>query len=259
MSKKIIAVALALVCIATVFTACQQKLDIYKVGGKDVAVMTDVDGNVVIDEKNRLCAIVTDREGEIITFENKEPQTYWIVIDSNFIADNTVYTKQFIMKGLKGWEFTAIGSMQKNKTNGQCQISCSLVMAEGFEDKTLDEYLAYRDNLNLEAKALYESQNYKVTVEKKAVEVTADNIPMIYYKETIENPDGTYANYSESVYFQYGTTTDKYCLQYKSANGVGLDEDFDFIEFVNNNFTVRPEIKDETTSESATEPTSEAK
>ena len=77
---------------------------------------------------------------------------------------------------------------------------------------------------------------------------------MVYYKEIIYNPDGTYANYSESLYFQYGKTTDKYCIQYKSANGVGVDEKFNFIEFVNSNFTVRPE-KEETT----TVPTSEAK
>lgn len=250
MSKKIIAVALALVCIATVFTACQQKLDIYKIGGNDVAVLTNADGNVVIDDENRLCAIVTDRQGEIVTYENKEPQTYWITLENSFVADNTVYTPVFVMKGLDGWEFNAIGSMDKKKTSGQCQITCSLIMAKGYEDKSLDEYLAYRDELNLEAKALYEKENYKISVEKKAVEATADKIPMIYYKEIIYNPDGTYANYSESVYFQYGKTTDKYCVQYKSANGVGHDDNFNFLEFVDNNFTVRPE-KEETSSTEA--------
>lgn len=254
MSKKIIAVALALVCVATVFTACHQKLNTYKIGGKDVAVVTDVDGNIVIDDENRLCAIVTDREGEIVTYENKEPQTYWIQLDNSFVADNTVYTPVFVMKGLDGWEFNPLGAIEKKKTNGQCQISCSLIMVKDYEDKNLDEYLEYRDELNVEAKALYEKEGYKISVEKKAVEVTADKIPMVYYKEIIYNPDGTYANYSESLYFQYGKTTDKYCIQYKSANGVGVDDKFDFIEFVNSNFTVRPE-KEETT----TVPTSEAK
>ncbi len=249
MSKKIIALALALVCIATVFTACQQKLDIYKIGGNDVAVVTNADGKVVIDDENRLCAIVTDRQGEIVTYENKEPQTYWIQLDNSFVADNTVYTPVFVMNGIDGWDFNVLGALEKKKTSGQCQISCALIMAQGYEDKNLDEYLEYRDELNVEAKALYEKEGYKISVEKKAVEATADKIPMIYYKEIIYNPDGTYANYSESVYFQYGKTTDKYCLQYKSANGVGIDDNFNFLEFVDNNFTVRPEKEEEPSTE----------
>lgn len=253
MSKKIIAVALALVCIATVFTACQQKLDIYQINGNDIAVVTNEDGKIVINDENKLCAIVTDREGEIVTYENKEPQTYWIQLDNSFVADNTVYTPVYTMKGLSGWEFNVIGSMEKKKTNGQCQISCSLIIANGYEDKNLDEYLKYRDELNVEAKALYEKEGYKISVEKKTVEVTADKIPMVYYKEIIYNSDGSYANYSESLYFQYGKTTDKYCIQYKSSDGVGVDEKFNFIDFVNNNFTLRPE-KEETTV-----PTTEAK
>ena len=55
MSKKIIALALVLVTVATVFTACQKKLDMYKINGVDVPVMTNEDGKAVIDEDNRMC------------------------------------------------------------------------------------------------------------------------------------------------------------------------------------------------------------
>lgn len=252
MSKKIIAVALALVCIATVFTACQQKKDIYKINGVDVAVVTNEEGKAIVDDENRICAIVTDRNGEVVTYENKEPQTYWVTVKNSFVADNTVYTPVFYMNGIDGWDFNSLGALEKKKSDKKCTIGCSLVMVEGYEDKTLDEYLAYRDELNLQAKAVYENEGYKVSVEKKVVETTTNKIPMIYYKEVITNPDGTIGNYSESVYFQYGKTTDKYCLQYKSMEGVGYNESFNFLEFVDNNFTIRPE-KEETSTEAASE------
>ncbi len=246
MSKKIIALALALVTIATVFTACQKEFDIYKIAGDDVAVVTDEDGKVVVDDENRLCAIVTDRDGEIITYENKEPQTHWIALKNAFIADNTVYTPAFVMEGIKGWEFSPTGALEKNKTNGKCKISCSFVAEKDYLDVTLDEYIEIYDQRNAEALALFEKEGYKVSVEKKFLEVTTKKIPMVYYNSIIYNKDGTIANYSESLYFSFGET-DKYIIQYVSSEGVGLDEDFNFIDFVNSNFKVR-EFKEEDTT-----------
>ncbi len=251
MSKKIIAIALALVSVATVFTACQKKLDIYKISGVDVAVVTNEDGKAIVDESNRIAAIVTDREGEIVTYENKEPQTYWATVQNSFVADHTLYTPVYVMAGLDGWEFNAIGGMEKKKTNGQCKIECAIIIEEEYMDKSLEDYLKMRDERNAQALVLYEKEGYKVTVEKKAVELTEKKIPMVYYTEIIYNSDGSIANYSESLYFQYGGT-DKYSIQYKSAEGVGLDKDFNFIEFVNNNFKLR-EIKEE--DKTATTPT----
>lgn len=243
MSKKIIALALVLVTIATVFTACQKKLDIYKVAGKDVAVLTNEDGKVVIDDKNRLCALVTDEDGEIITYENKEPQTRWITLKNAFIADNTVYTHAFVMEGIDGWEFNPLGALEKEKTDGKCKISCSFVAEKEYLETPLDEYIDIYDQRNAAALALFEKEGYKVTVEKKLVEATAKKTPMVYYKQVIYNSDGSIVNYGESLYFSAGGT-DKYIIQYSSSEGVGLDDSFNLMDFVNSNFQVR-EIKEE--------------
>mgnify|MGYP003302023872 CR=1 FL=1 len=245
MSKKIIALALVLVTIATVFTACQKKLDMYKINGVDIPVVTDEDGKAVIDEDNRICAIVTDSDGEVVEYAKNEPQTYWITVENSFVVDDTVYTPVFTMKGIDGWEFTPIGGLEKKKTNGKCKIECSAVIEKDYIDKTLDEYLEVRDERNIQAKEALEKEGYKVSVEKKVVEATVDRIQMIYYKEQIFNSDGSLANYSESLFFQQGENN-KYTIKYVSSEGIGHDEKFNFLEFVNNNVTIKPE-KEETT------------
>ena len=260
MSKKIIALALVLVTVATVFTACQKKLDMYKINGVDVPVMTNEDGKAVIDEDNRICAIVTDREGEVVTYENKEPQTHWITVENSYVVDDTVYTPVFSMKGLDGWEFNAIGGMEKKRTDGKCKIECAMVIEKDYLDKPLEEFIEARDARNIQFKELIEAEGYKITVEKKYVELTKDKIPMVYYKEQIFNSDGSLFGYGEHLFFQHGGN-DKYTIYYTSQEGVGLDKNFDFIEFVNNNITVRPIEEESTTAkiEESSTAASEAK
>lgn len=255
MSKKIIALALAVVSVATIFTACRHKVDLYKINGVEVAVVTDEDDKAVVDEHNRIAAVVTDRNGEVVTFGNGEPQTYWLTVQNSFVADNTVYTKVYTMEGLDGWEFDTIGNMVKKKTNNQCKIQCGMVIEKEYMDKSLEDYLKMRDERNAQAKVLYENEGYKVSVEKRVVEATEDKIPMIYYKEIIYNSDGSIANYSESLYFEYGKT-DKYNIHYTCASGVGFDKDFNFLSFVNGHVKIREYEDNEASS---TEPTSQAK
>ena len=258
MSKKIIALALVLVTVATVFTASQKKLDMYKINGVDVPVMTNEDGKAVIDEDNRICAIVTDREGEVVTYENKEPQTHWITVENSYVVDDTVYTPVFSMKCLDGWEFNVIGGMEKKRTDGKCKIECAAVIEKDYMDSSLDEYLEAKDERNVTAMAEFEKAGYKISVEKKLVEATVDKIPMVHYKEVIYNSDGSIANYSESLYFQQGESN-KYVIHYTSREGVGHKDDFNFIEFVNSNVTIRPEEKeDEITTAVAEESSTKA-
>ena len=257
MSKKIIAVAIALVCVATAFTACQKKLDMYKINGIEVPVMTDADGKALIDESNRIAVIVTDREGEIVTYENKEPQTYWATVKNSYVVDNTLYGSIYAMEGIDGWEFNTVGGLEKKRTSGKCKIQCAQIAEKDYMDKDLEEYLEMRDERNETAMTVFENEGYKVSVEKRNVELTKDKVPMVYYKEIIYNNDGSIANYSETLYFQY-EGTDKYSVQYTSAEGKGLDKDFNFIDFVDNNFTLR-EIEEESSTETPTEAPTEAK
>ncbi len=235
MSKKIIALALVLVLVATVFTACGEKYRVEKIAGNEHAVMTDEEGNVVIDPDKGVQAIVTDRDGEIVTYENKEPQTYWVSIPNYFVADGVYHSSIYTMKTIDGWDMLDSGIMEKKDSEGKCTIKCSAVIEKDYEEASLLDWLVLRDKRNAEAKPLYEEKGYKVTVEKK--EVTVSGTAMVHYKEVIYNPDGSLANYSETLYFQLGSY-DKYSIQYSSQEGVGYNDKFDFIDFVDNNFAI---------------------
>lgn len=237
MSKKIIALALVLVLVATVFTACGEKYRVEKIAGNEHAVMTDEEGNVVIDPDKGVQAIVTDKDGEIVTYENKEPQTYWVSIPNYFVADGVLHSSLYSMKAIDGWDMSDYGIMEKKGTEGKCEVHCAAVIEKGYEDASLLDWLLVRDERNAQAKPLYEAEGYKVTVEKTNVTVTNKDLPMVHYKEVIYNPDGSLANYSECLYFQLGSS-DKYVIQYSCKDGVGYDEDFDFIGFVDTNFTL---------------------
>ena len=70
MNKKILAVALAILFIATAFTACKTKLDMTEINGTEFPLLTDKNGETIINEDNQVAVIVTDRDGEVITYEN---------------------------------------------------------------------------------------------------------------------------------------------------------------------------------------------
>ncbi len=235
MSKKIIAVALAIVTIAVMFTACNKKLRVEKIQGKEHAVMTDKDGSVIVDANNKVQAIVTDNAGEVVTFENGEPQTYWVPITNYFVADGKLYTSVYTLTSVKGWQMNDSGVMEKDGSEGKCTIKVAKVLTKDYEDKTLEEFLEFKEKQDVAARPEYEKQGYTISYTKETVSLTEKNIKMTSYKVIIYNKDGSIANYAETLYFQLGRT-DKYSIHYSSADGVGYDEKFDFRAFVNENF-----------------------
>ena len=237
MSKKIIAVALAIVMIAVMFTACSKKLRVEKIEGKEHAVMTDKDGNVVVDASNRVQAIVTDRAGEIVTYEGGEPQTYWVPIQNYFVADGKLYTGMCVLSSVKGWEMAEAGVMEKKDTDGKCTITVSIMIEKDYEDASLEEWLAHNRETEKELAIALKENGYSVEASEEKVTLTENNIDMILCKAVIYNPDGSIANYSETFYFQVEGNK-KYSIQYKCADGVGYESNFVFTDFVNHNFNV---------------------
>lgn len=88
MNKKILAVALAILFIATAFTACKSKLDMTEINGKEYPLATDKDGNTIVNEENKVAVLVTERDGEVIKYENGEDQTYWVELPKKHIERN---------------------------------------------------------------------------------------------------------------------------------------------------------------------------
>ena len=105
MEKKIIAIALVLVVMVTAFVGCGQKYKTTKVGNKEYLLHTDAEGNTIIKD-DKLVAVVTDRDGEIITYENGENQTYYVPIPGSLVIDGIVRGDNFTLNILDGWTST---------------------------------------------------------------------------------------------------------------------------------------------------------
>lgn len=100
MNKKILAMALAIVFIATAFTACKSKLNMTEINGNEYPLVTDKDGETVVNKKNQIAVLVTDREGEVLTYADGEDQTYWLDL-----PENTVKGKDYSLVLGKGWVY----------------------------------------------------------------------------------------------------------------------------------------------------------
>ena len=110
-----------------------------------------------------------------------------------------------------------------------------LEIEKDYEDASLEEWLAHNRETEKELAIALKENGYSVEASEEKVTLTDRDINMILRKAVIYNPDGSIANYSESLFFQLGASQ-KYSIQYKCVDGVGYDESFDFIDFVDNNF-----------------------
>ena len=137
---------------------------------------------------------------------------------------------------MDGWTFNN-HQLEKDNTGGKCIIIVSKVAESGYENATLEEWLAHNKEQEEQLKKELEQNGYTVETLEEKVTLTENNIDMILCKAVIYNPDGSIANYSETFYFQVEGNK-KYSIQYKCADGVGYEKNFVFTDFVDYNFNV---------------------
>ena len=233
MNKKIIAVALALVMMVTCFTACKKKRDTIKVNGQDVIVVTDENGNPIINDKNEVVAVVTDRAGEVITYDNGEDQTYNIKLNQPLEVDDVVHGGKYRFNLMSGWEVGADGRIYKEKTDNKCYYQ--FVKIKELEDEeTLAIYLEGRDKENELLIAAFEQKGFTLTLESGGALISNGSIGTDVRKYKITDASGNVTHYIEDYYFVKGTTV--YAINFACEEGKGYDADFDFAEYLKTGF-----------------------
>ncbi|MBO5943870.1 MAG: hypothetical protein J6Q50_01075 [Clostridia bacterium] len=251
MDKKIIAVALVLVLMVTAFVGCGQKYKTTKVGDGEYLLQTDREGNTIIREEG-IVAVVTDREGEILTYQNGENQTYYVPIPGSLVIDGVVRGDNFKLNILDGWTSTDHNKIIKDKTNNNCYIQFSKIINEFEKDENLGTYLEEVDKQNekiAEAFSNEETMNNlikdnpdiaalkgsKYTIEKSDTVLTKDSIHCQVRVHKIVDKEGKVVHYIENYYF----VSDKsvYKLDFACVGGEGYDETFNFKAYANENFT----------------------
>ncbi len=241
MEKKIIAIALVLVLMVTVFVGCSKKRETTEVNGKDYILYTDAEGNTVINENNQVIAVVTDENGEVVTFENGEDQTYFVQIDGAVIKDGVMKGTKYEMNVIEGWTASENGKMYKDGTENKCYVQFVEMTTLG-EDETFDIYLEKID-LQYQPEA-FEDAGQKVEVEdeeyvfkasKGTTTISNSALACTFYTYKILNANGEVIHYAENYYFAKNGVV--YMINYACVDGIGYDENFNFENYINANFT----------------------
>ena len=147
MEKKIIAIALVLVLMVTAFVGCGKKYETTKVGNKEYLLHTDAEGNTVVKD-DQLVAVVTDRDGEIVTYDNGENQTYYVDIPGSVVIDGIVRGDNFRLNILKGWTSTDYNMIFKDKTDNKCHIQFTQLIKEFEKGENINTYMETVDKNN---------------------------------------------------------------------------------------------------------------
>jgi hypothetical protein len=252
MNKKILAVALAMLFIVTAFTACKSKLDMTEINGVEYPLMTDKEGNTIVNQDNQVAVLVTDRDEEVLTYADGEDQTYWLQLEGDYVSDDQVQGKLYKLGVPKGWTGTKYGRVEKNGTDGKCYIKFA-THRKLEADETLEMYMdtvdsnndaigeAINDPIQMEeiikknpSFAVYEGCKY--TSEKSTgMIVGALSVEIRIYK--IVDEKGKVVHYAENYYFVSDGTV--YSVDYACEGGKGYDESFSFSNYIGKNFTFK--------------------
>lgn len=250
MNKKILALALAILFIATAFTACKKGPELTEINGKEYPVVKDDNGEMVVNDDNQIAVLVTDRNNEVLTYENGENQTHWVQITGPLVLGDKIQTKDSSLAIPEGWTGEEIsGKVIKNNTDGKCYIQVMRV-AELEDERTLESYLERIDaQNNAIAEAFSDEEQMNLLAEKnpafaeyKGCKYTvAMNDTMLLGKNAysrvnkIVNKDGKLVYYAENYYFTANEGI--YKLDYICLDGKGYDESFSFRNYVSEGFT----------------------
>lgn len=235
MSKKIIAIALAIVALATMFVGCQKEEFKVKVRGREYYPVTDKDGNTIIDEDNRLNIYIVDNEG--ITQENEkgEPQTGWIPLNGDVVAGDKIQGSVYDLVKLEGWQLDEMGFMHKDGTEENCLIKC-VKYRELKDDATLDSVFEETTKTNEQIVQALKDNGYDVVMEKNDAAITVESIRAKHVLFKVTDKDGKVIHYAENYFFEKDDVV--YSVEYVCKDGIGYDETFDFRAFLNTNFRI---------------------
>lgn len=237
MEKKIIAVALVLVLMVTVFTACGKKYLMKEFEGVEYPLVTDEDGNTVIDESNGVAFYVTDENKEIATNDKGETQTNWVTLKGDLATEKILKGDFYQLNVPEGWEADgAAGRLEKKDSNEMCSITPIKIVPEIEKNKTYSDYIAeYEDGLKQLEDGL-KKDGHTVTVEKSSTVITEKGLVCAKYVFDANDKDGNSLIHSENMFFLRGKTI--YKLEYFSLSGIGYDKNFNFEAYLNENFVL---------------------
>lgn len=236
MEKKIIAVALVLVLIVTAFTACGKKYLMKEFEGVEYPLVTDEEGNTVIDESNGVAFYVTDENKELVTDDKGEAQTNWVTLKGDLATEKILKGDFYQLNVPEGWEADgAAGRLEKKGSNEMCCITPVAVVPEMEKGKTYADYIASYESILKQTEEGLNKDGNTATLTKSTTSITDKGLVCTKYVVDAYDKDGNPIIHSENLFFLRENSI--YKMEYFSLTGVGYDKNFDFEAYLNESFT----------------------
>ena len=250
MSKKILALALAIVFIATAFTACKKGPELTEINGVEYPLAVDKNGETIINEENQIAVLVTDKNNEVLTYADGENQTHWLQINGPLVVEGRVQTKEYSLGIPKGWQGEENnGRVVKDGTDGKCYIQV-VKMKNLKAEETLELYLETIDAQNNAVAEAFEDEEqmdaliaknpeiemYKgcrYTVAKSSATIGSGLHAQSRINKIVDK-DGNLIHFAENYYFVNDGTV--YKVDYICEGGKGYDGSFNFAEYLTEAF-----------------------
>lgn len=219
MNKKVIALSLVIVLLATTFAACGKKPTI-EINGNEYILVTDEEGNTVLNERGEILVYPTEENGEHITDSNGETQVAGVKFPELIVNDRTLETPHFKITYPETWSVDDKGKATRNE-NDKTYIKI-YNLGELDKGETLDSYVAkkYEDIIEFgeSAKEVYPDTTYGMAI----LELTEKNVKSIVTEMKIVKDDGSVLCFTQVIYFVHNDCLFKF--EYISNEG-GYYED----------------------------------
>ena len=105
--KKYITLAISLMMLVCVFTACGKKPTgteaVTIQGGETLAVLTKEDGGLERDDRGDILMVVTEEDGKAVTDKEGEQVTTQVNLKTAFVYDNRIEFKDYYLEIPDGW------------------------------------------------------------------------------------------------------------------------------------------------------------
>lgn len=213
MKKQVLAILLATLLILTTFAACGKKYLVYTdADGITHPVLTDAEGNTMLNEYGQIVVGVTEKNGKLVTDANGEYETRAILFPSSIANGNVFETPHFKMTvPEKQWYFEDTTLYKKDS---ECYASI-----DSFENRTLQQSIETEKKIlqQLEEE-MGEQIRYEIQDFSLSVGVTVHSILFDMLDE-----NGALIEVRQAYYFEVKDTLYKFLFVAPAAEADAVD------------------------------------
>lgn len=225
MKKQVLAIMLATLLILTTFAACGKKYLVYTDdAGVEHPVLTDAEGNTMVNEFGQIVIGVTDSRGHLVTDENGENETRAVAFPSAIVKGNLYETANFKWEvPEKLWYFE--GNTLHKKDSG---VYITISVASDYEDLANLE-----EGMDTKLDSMASQSNGQLTSEKSKWVIEAGP-KALQYDYTIKDQDGNLHEQRADIFFSTadGTIYRLLCVvPAAEANSVSFTDMVNMIKF----------------------------